>query len=150
MSVQLATLIEAIRDDLASATGVKLSTGYDTLTEGINEWPLVQVLPDSGETAHRSGTERTTFGAVLREERVVIHVDVYARQRSNAADDMAAVVDAADAIKARLELQTTTPPFGVAGVDAWHWSWQYVSFVYGEAPVSYMGIRFRLTFISHN
>lgn len=149
-AVKIGDLVKAIRDDLANASGVKLSTGYDTLTEGINEFPLVQVIPEEGEQAHQSNTDRTTFGAKLRFEQMVIHADVYAIQRHSLADDMKAVIDVADNVKARLDLQTTRPPFGVAGVDTWSYTWRRVIFEYGDSQVKYMGIRFILTFTMHN
>lgn len=149
-AVKIGDLVKAIRDDLASASGVKLSTGYDTLTEGINEFPLVQVIPEEGDLAYQSKTERTTFGATLRQEQTTINVDVYASQRHNLADDMKSVIDMADNVKARLELQKTTPPFGVAGVDTWRATWRRVTFVYGEPEMKYTGIRFILVFTSHN
>jgi len=150
MSVLIQDLVVAVRDDLALTPGIRLSTGYDNLTEAINEFPLVQVYPESGEVAHRSRTDRTTFGAVLRQEQMVLHVDVFAQQRFDMAHDMMAVIDVADAVRARLESHAETPPFGVTGVDTWRWTWTRVIFEYGDPRTQYVGIRFILSFTMHN
>lgn len=142
----LAALIEAVRATMATVSPSVVAQAGSRLTEAIVE-PTIQIIPDSGEGAYQSRTDRTTFSKGLALRQWEINVDVYVRQRSDAGEDMAAVIALADAIIAKLDEQTTSPAFGVVGVHTWHYRWQRVTFVYGDAQTPYVGIRFVLTFM---
>jgi hypothetical protein len=146
MTATLTALVEAVRAEMAGISGV-VAQGGATLTEGIVDIPTIQITPESGEGAYHSRTDRNTFGKGLALRQWVINVDVYARQRSHIAEDMAAVTTQADAVIARLDAKATSPSFGVSGVHTWHYTWQRVVFTYGSTEARYAGIRFVLTFL---
>jgi len=113
------------------------SQTYDQLTEGIPETPLLQVYPQSGQP------ERVETYTKFRVERLVVYADLYARQRSNMRDDMAKVVEMAQAMLVIIRAEDVGHTnFGVTGIHSWDWSWERVQFDYGDTKVKYAGIRF--------
>lgn len=146
MIVTLTQICDAVRDDLDMASGVKRSMSIGDMRESIPDLPLVMVYPESGETAMNSGNDRTTFRAGVRHSQVVVHVDVYGRQRSQISEDMKSSVQMADAIIARLEAQQSKPYFGLEGLKSFKWSWERATLIYGDPQINYAGIRFILTF----
>lgn len=145
VGVALTDLVEGVRADLAAYSGVNVAQGGSSVTEGIHDEYTVQVTPEMGEESHKSGTDRATFGKGTSTERIVLNIDVYARQRSNIGEDMAAVITAADVVRSFLKESITEPLFGVTGVLTLHWTWQRVLFTYNK--VEHVGIRFVLTFV---
>ena len=146
MKITLYNLTEAVRATLAAVTAVSRATANETLTEGIVDYPLVQVYPESGEASRASRTDRTTFGGGLRQHIARLNVDVYVQQRAHIGEDMAAVATVADAIIAKFEQQQNHPLFGAEGIEAFRWTWERVTFVYGDPETRFAGIRFRLEF----
>jgi len=145
MTATNSALVTAVAAEMAEITSATVQSGA-SLTEGINDTLTIQVYPESGESAHNSRTDRNTFGKGLELRRRIVHIDVYARARAHIGEDMVAVTSAADDVEAKLNEQQSSPPFGVAGVKTWHYTWQRVIFSYGG--VEYVGIRFVLTFVS--
>ena len=136
----LAQVIDAIESNLSSATGLVRSESYDELTEGIPETPLLQVYPESGEPDLQTYKRRI--------EKIVIHADLYARQRSQIGEDMAKAVTMAEAIFARLRAQdpnTNNQLFGLDGIRKFTWTWARAVFEYGDPATRYAGIRFVIT-----
>ena len=143
MAITLAELCDGIESALDDATTLARSQSYDELTEGIHDLPLLQVYPESGSQDPAGATDRTTFGAGVRQTEFVIHADYYARQRSHIGEDMAALVDGIDAMQDELEKQNGTR-FGFDDSNlAFRWEWTRVQFTYNEA--NYMGARFIIT-----
>lgn len=144
-NITLGQIIDAIEATLSVAPTLARSMSYDKLTEGINDTPLLQVYPESGDQDPTGNTDRTTFKAAVRQTDFTINCDYYAQQRKHIGEDMAALVDGIDAMITIFEAQDTKPYFGLDGIKAFHSSWQRVVFDYGDAQIRYMGARFTLT-----
>lgn len=140
MSISIYNATEAIRSTLAGA--VDRATANETLTDGMNDLTAMQVYFERAEASAGSNTDRVTFGAAIRRSLWTFHVDVYARQRSHIGEDMAAVVNTADAVIDLLETQTTGAPFGLAGIKTFRWTAERATFVYGDPELRYAGVRF--------
>ncbi len=136
----LGQVVSAIESALGSATGLTRSENYNELTEGIPETPLLQVYPESGEPDFQTYKRRI--------EKVIIHADLYARQRSQIGEDMTKIVDMAEAIFARLRAQdpnTNNQLFGLDGIRKFAWTWTRAVFEYGDPATRYAGVRFIIT-----
>lgn len=144
MAVTLGAICYGIEETLSAAPGVQSSTAYDEITEGIPamDCPRIQVYPDSGTCDRRGDTDRTTFNSGVQQAEVIYLVDLYARVRSQLAEDMKATVDVIDAIIDVLQEQEKPPFFGVDGIKSFKWSWKRASLLYAEQR--YMGARFTL------
>ncbi|RPI52770.1 MAG: hypothetical protein EHM56_08005 [Chloroflexi bacterium] len=144
--VNLTDICDAIETTLAAATGLARSESYDELSEGMQDTPALQVYPESGSQDAATSTDRSTFRAGLQQEEAVIHADLYARQRSHIGEDMSSLVTMIDAMRAVLKAQKTGDAFGLAnkGIKACTWSWQRVTFTYGDPGVHYIGARFTI------
>jgi hypothetical protein len=142
MAITYAEICDAIADYLdATCPVLRRIQSYDEMTEGMQDWPTIQVYPEALETvAADSGTQWNTFGGALIQETHIIHVDFYARQRSHIGEDMAALVEGIDEICDALEPAGGCPPFELEGIKNYQWSWSRVVFEY--ASVMYMGARF--------
>jgi hypothetical protein len=139
-TITLAQICNGIESALSAATTLARSQSYDELTEGVHDIPTLQVYPESGLQDAGGNTDRTTFGAGVRQTEFTIHADYYAAQQSNIGEDMAALVNGIDAIQNELEKQDSTR-FGFSDHNlSFRWSWTRVQFVYNEA--NYMGARF--------
>lgn len=148
VTVTLAQICDAIETTLSTATGLSVHQSYDELTENIADHATLQVYPESGNTDVWTSNDRTTHQRGVAVTEFIFHADLYAQQRINIGEDMAALLPLVDAIITRLEAQKTGALFGltVSGVDvikAFKWSWSRVVFEY--AAVKYMGARFVIT-----
>lgn len=156
MSVSYKTLNTKIRNKLATALTIADDEGFahdaTQMKEAIppGDLPLLQVYPQSGNTDSGQGNnDRTGFGAAVRQTQVVYIADYYARQRSHLGEDMEALLDGLDAITDVLNAVTNVAEaFEQDGLQGFFWSWERVTFVYGdnEQAPRYVGIRFTLTF----
>ncbi len=136
----LGQIVSAIEGTLSSATGLIRSEDYDELTESIPETPLLQVYPESGEPDLQTYKRRI--------EKIIIHADLYARQRSQIGEDMAKVVTMAEAIFTKLRAQdpiTGNQLFGLDGIRKFTWTWTRAVFEYGDPATRYAGVRFIVT-----
>ncbi len=128
-------ICKAIATALKTTTGVIRVEAYDELSEGVPDWPMLQVYPDNGEVDTGSeDTERATFGAGVRRTSMLIIVRGYARPRSHLAEDLKAQVELIDAIDARLSDQKQKP-FGVPGIRAFNWKWERATYSFAEGDV---------------
>lgn len=141
-TITLAQVCDAIESTLGAAAGMETTQSYDELTEGIGsaDTPLLQVFPDSGDCDPSGNTDRTTFQGGKRQKHIMIHADVFARQRSHLAEDMEVSVDMIDALIDVLEQQDTKPYFDRVGIQAFSWRWERVMF--SHAGVDFAGVRF--------
>jgi hypothetical protein len=107
--------IEGIMDDAASLVR---SQTYDELTEGIHDYPLLQVYPEENTGTDWTGeTDRVTLSGKHSIKEYTVHGDIYARQRSNIAEDMKKCVDVANEMENILD-NLSYPLFGLACVTS--------------------------------
>ena len=144
MAVTLTEMCNGIEAELSTAEGMRSSTPFGEMTEGISgmDCPRVEVYPEAGSSDPSGRTDRTTFNACTQQVVVTIYADLYARQRSQLGEDVAAYVELADAIIDVIQSQRRPPFFGVSGIKAFNWSWRKV--VLRRADVRYVGARFRI------
>lgn len=142
MAVTLGEICDGIEAELSAAVGVQSSTPYDEMTEGIPamDCPRIEVYPEAGSSDPLGGTDRTTFSACVQQVVVTIHADLYARQRSQLGEDVAAYVGLTDAIIDVLQSQEQLPFFGVTGIKAFNWRWRKA--VFRRADARFVGARF--------
>ena len=123
-----------------------IAQSYDQLTEGLQDTPTVQVIPDTSLVDASTDTDRTTFKGCIKHGRYQFEVTGYARQRSQVDEDMAGSIRLWDALEAILEEEGTDCAvttgtctfFGVPDIKGISWSGQgRVALVYGG--VQYIG-----------
>lgn len=137
-------VLRAVATTLDGAlAGVRVDT-METMTEGANDYPLVQVYPEliEGDISSES-TNRTSFQGQIQQVQLQVNVDVFARQRSHIAEDMVALVNISDGVVSCLQAQTK-PLFGLDGLRGFRWRGERVTFEYSET--AFVGMRFQLTF----
>lgn len=134
-----------ICDPLVTAGSLKLAESFDELSEDYQDTPMAQVYANAGTTDAFSANDRTTFRAGIRTNETEIVVDLPACQRGHAAEDMAAVLNLAEAVDAQLVSVKTRPYFGLVGVKAFRWRWTRVVFARGASE--YPGVRFQIWLI---
>ncbi len=140
-TLTLATMCRGIADGLVNAITGSVIQNYNEMTEAALDVPLLQVYPNS--TAVRNATGQNTLRGGVRVTDVEIYVDVLVTERSFLAEDMEAVVDAADDIMAVLNAEKTYPPFTVVSIQALSWRMDRVQFAYGG--MNFVGLRFTLS-----
>ena len=140
----ISEICDGIKDTLFDGVNIVRGQSYDQLTESMNDWPTLQVYPDQNAVDAFQGTDRTTFGGGIRVKDYIIFADLYARQRSDIAEDMNAVVNAIDFLEGIFEQQNTSPYFGVAGIKNFRWAWRRFNFVLGDPNIQYPGARFTI------
>lgn len=140
--ISIAQICDAIEQTLDDAVGIERSQSYDEVRETpqSGDTPLLQVYPQSGTCDPSGGADRTSFQAAVRQRHYVIHVDLYARQRSHIRDDMKKATEMIEAIEDILEAQDTGSAFGLTGIKGYNWRWERVIFETGN--ISFMGARF--------
>ncbi len=141
--VTIAEINTAIKDTLAVADGLVRSQNYNELSEGMNDYPTMQVYWNSGETDATNAVDRSSFGGGIkppvRQADLQFYVDVYATQRSDLAEDNDKLTTMASNIWTVLD-QQVNPPYGLSAIRAHHWTAQRVNFQYGDE--TYPGVRF--------
>lgn len=146
MAITIAQICDALESVLGAAGPLVGSQSYDELQDGsLQDYPIIQVYPDAGIQSSQSNTDRRSFGAGVRQTELDIIVDLYAQQRTHLGEDMAALVGGIDALSTIFEAQDDLPYFGLAGIIAFQWRWERVTFIYGDAQLPYVGARFTIT-----
>lgn len=140
-----AQICDAIETTLSSAAGLSRAETYSELSDGVTETPTLRVYWESTEEDISGSTDRTSFGAGVRQDEHLFHGDLYVRQRSHIGEDMQKLVEMKDAVDAVLVAQTTKPYFGLVGIKAFHWRAERVTFIYGDPQVPYVGVRWYFT-----
>lgn len=143
-TVGLGELCDGVEATLSVADGMQSSVSYNELTEGIPAFdcPQIQVFPESGGCDRATGTDRTATNSGVQQSEIVVYVNLYARLRSQVAEDMKATVDLIDAIISVLQEQEKPPFFGVSEIKNFKWSWRRAVMRYMDER--YMGARFTL------
>ena len=143
----LVQICDAIETTLSEATGLTHSQAYDELTEAMVDLPMLQVYPEDWTMDIGGGsTDRTTFGAGVRQSGYTIYADLYARQRGAGIDEeMGALVPLIDALITVFREQRTKPYFALEGLQAFGpVTFRRVIFNYGDPQVGYIGARFTI------
>lgn len=145
--VKIKTCTENISVCLEAIPDLKRVMRGATLKETIPETPAIQVYFDSKDVISPGGTDRYTMGGgkngVIRKTAMIIHVDVYARQRSNIGDEMALLEELIDLVDDVMEQQGDKPYFGIDGVQAYSYRAERTTFEYNKND--YVGVRFYVT-----
>lgn len=142
MTITIVEINTAIKDELATATGLTFTQDFDELTPGMPDTPTLQVYWSATETDPTSGTSQSSFQGIQRQTRLTFWADLYARQRSHIGEDMGSLLPLIDAIQTRLEEQRTSR-FGLAGIKAIEgWTGRMLVFDYADAI--YVGARFEI------
>jgi hypothetical protein len=144
--VTIADIVQGVRAKMETVLGSTKSQALRTITEGVNDLPTIQTYFESLEQDPGGNTDRSTFGAGVRQTRVTVHVDVYGRQRSHIGEDMETLTNLVDGVVDVLEQEEKKPYFGIRGVKAYEWSAERVTFVYGDVETRYAGTRFIVDF----
>ena len=144
MAVTLTQICDGIETTLTSTVGIRTTATFSELTEGVSSLncPLLEVYPQSGSCDPHGRTDRTTMNAGVQQSIITVHVDLYARQRSNLGEDMAQTMSMVDSIIDILQEQEKPPFFGVAAIKSFSWSWRKA--VHNRAGADYVGARFTL------
>jgi len=152
MAVTMIEIDNAIRDTLdeigtISIIGGDVATlyveGSTDLSEGVADFPLIQVYPETGVVDMKASTDRHTFRGGARAEEQTWNLDLYAAQRAHIAEDFKALLPMIDAVTDKLEEQNVKNYFGLAAIQTFAWTWQRATFVFAQAE--YVGCRFVLT-----
>jgi len=107
-----------------------IAQSYHAYTEGQQNTPTVQVVPTDSIVDATTDTDRTTFKGCIKHGRYTFGVRGFARQRSQAGEDMEAAVRMWDALEFILEEEGTDCVaatgtctfFGVAGIQGISWT----------------------------
>lgn len=143
--VKIEDLNDALATFFTGTTGVQRVQGHSGLTEGMQDWPTLQIYPEEFEYDVATANDRTTFKAGIRQTEFLFNLDLYGRQRSQLAEDMQAMVVALDAVRARLDTAKTRPFFGMAEIKAYTVGRaRRVLFEYGDPAIRYTGFRIPL------
>lgn len=143
-SITIAQINTAVVETLGTAQGVTFTQDADELTEGMQDVPTLQVYWENlTSDARADNADRSTFSKGVIVTRLTFHADVLVRPRAHIGEDMAATIALASAVNDVLEAQTQKPYFGLAGIQAFTYTAERVTFDYGK--VSYAGTRFILT-----
>jgi hypothetical protein len=139
-------LCDGIHDTLAAAASLVRTEKYDEISEGMQDYPTLQVYPEENTGASwETETDRITlakssYGRSTKE--YIVHADLYAHQLGTIAEDMAQLVTTINEFEDILDMQDC-PIFSLDFVQSFRWSWRRVVFEYGGVP--YIGARFIIT-----
>jgi hypothetical protein len=153
--VTVGEICDAVATTLSATTGLARTQSYNQLTEGMNTLPTLQVYPETWEVSAGSETDRIAFVDAAtgvpghRFTEMVLHLDLYVRQRSQLAEDWGEAVDLASELHDKLDEEGSCPLFSQVGIRTMHWTATRVVFEYGSdargQPLRYAGFRFELT-----
>ena len=90
-----------------SAPVALIAQSYDELTEGMQDTPVLQVLPMDSDVDAATDTDRTTFKGCIKHGRYHFVLHGYARPRSHVGEDVEAAIRMWDACEAVLEDEGT-------------------------------------------
>ena len=144
--VDVYDLVEAVRGQMAGISGA-IAKANATITEGVHEAFTLFVNWSEIGGAAASQTHMNTFGKNAQLRRIVIEVQLFARQRNQIGEGLADTANYADLIVAELESQPALTPFGLSGVHTFSWSGRQGIIEYGS--VNFTGAIFTLTFLCH-
>jgi hypothetical protein len=135
-SVSLEDINTAIADTMREITGVVVQD-FDELTEGINDWPLIQVYWERYVPDRRAdNNERSTFGAGVRVSQATFHIDVFAKPRAHIGEDVTKLLTVMGWVIDKLNEQQRAPYFGLSGIKGYAWNAERVTFQYAQQQFS--------------
>lgn len=142
------TLIDAVAATLGAAPSVARLQSYDKISEGMQDYPTLQVYAEENTgTDWSTETDRITLDGEHSLKQYLIYADLYARQRSHIAEDMAQLYESINELEDILDTQDDCPPFGETYITSFRWSWRRVVFEYAGTDLKYVGARFSITII---
>lgn len=116
----------------------------DTITEGVPDVPLLKLYLDNGVADAQGTGSRTTMGGGVRQHDIVIKGHLFARQRSQLGEDLAAQCDIWDELEYILDAQKTKP-FGEPAIKEYRYTYTMATLVFGDPATNYSGVEFFLT-----
>lgn len=144
--VSIYNLVEAVKGQMAGISGA-IAKANATITEGVHE-PFTMIINWAEiEGAAKSQTHTNTMGKGLQLRRIVVEIQLHARQRNQVGEGVADTANFADDIVDELESQDATTPFGLSGVHTFHWSAKQG--VIERGSVEFAGALFTLEFLCH-
>lgn len=145
ISRAVADTLKAVRSSFAQAAVVVQN--YNEITEGVNDWPMLRVLPKQGRVdPFASNTERSSFGGKIQASSFTLEIIGYAKPRADLAEDLAAQLALVDGVDAILASQTGIPQFGLQAIRGFNWNWERATLQIGtgDAVQLYAGVTFTL------
>lgn len=143
ISRAVADTLKAVKSSF-TATPV-IVQNYDEITEGVNDWPLLQVLPRKGKVdPFASNTERSSFGGKVQATSFSLEIIGYAKPRAYLAEDLKAQMALVDGVDVVLSSQNGLPQFGLQAVKGFNWDWERQTLQIGEGDSAqkYAGVVF--------
>lgn len=143
-------ICDAIRDTLRAHADITYVWSPNEIKEDITEDATFHIYVVRGACDAGGGqTDRTTYGAAVRQYELTINIDCYPQQRRHVGEDMAALYDILDDVNEVLMDQDYKPYFGLQDEDgndvikAYSWFWDFEAFAYANRP--FTGARYTLT-----
>ncbi len=129
ISRAVADTLKAVKSSFA--TSPVIVQNFDELTEAVNDWPLLQVLPKKGKVdPFASNTERSSFGGKVQATSFGIEIIGYAKPRAELAEDIEAQVALIDGVDVVLSSQNGVPQFGLQAIKGFNWEWERANAAY--------------------
>ena len=133
---------------LVPAGAFNIFYDYNELPEGMQTLPALEIYVEDWETSSGSETDRYTFcqpgdTGPRRWTVIRIHLDLYARHRSQLDEDWELALVLANDLQDALEAQCACPAFALVGIRNIRWTARRV--VFDRAQTFYTGYRFELT-----
>lgn len=145
-------MVSGVGDLLATHEGFKQVQVNEALSETIAEEALVQIY-FQGRRFVKTDTDRRSFGGrreegskPVRVKQTQLHIDIYARQRSQIGQDLSAVQDLFEIADELFETQDHKPFFNLEQVESFTYTSERVTFEVNN--VKYSGVRFVLELVS--
>ena len=138
-SPTLEAVTEAIASTLEAAAGINEVQRGETISESIQNYPMIQVYWSAEETDASNDLQQSTFRGGLRQSDQEFIVDVYCAPCAHIGQDLKVQMTCHQAVAAILRAQNTKPYFNLAGIRSYHWRAERVTIEY--SGVQYAGVR---------
>lgn len=96
--------------------------------------------------SQNSQTDRTTFGAGIRETAFDVIINVFGKNRANISQDMVLQMTLLDNITTVLETQNRKNYFGNSAIKAFRWTWERMTFQ-TEGTMQVVGLQVTLSIV---
>ena len=147
--VKVEDMVDAVAQHLGRAN-IKYVQSHEGLTEGIHDFPTMQVYAESGDPEPESGTYTTTFRGGVKQEDLYLKAVVYTGKRSHLAANVTAEIRVIDSVREVFhEINTKHSDgnqqdgyFGRTEIQSWQYDWQRVTITHNQEQ--YFGVEFEI------